>query len=66
MKQKKKREKTDYHVYILSWQQWIQYLAESVALCSGINYLFYKSPVVFLFMIPVPIWYIRQRRKGSR
>ena len=62
-KNRKKREKTDYQTYHLSWQQWIQYTAESVALCAGINYLFYKSPAVFLFMLPVPVWYIRQRRR---
>lgn len=60
---RKRREKTDYQVYHLSWQKWIQYTAEAVALCAGINYLFYKSPAVFFFMIPVPVWYIRQRRR---
>ena len=29
----------------------------------GINYLFYKSPIVFFFMFPLPFWYIHQRKK---
>lgn len=68
MKQKKgktgeKKSLTDYGIYRLSWKQRIQYTAEAVALCGGINYLFYKSPAVFLFMLPIPVWYIRQRKQ---
>lgn len=59
----KRFTKTDYGVYRLSWKQWIQYTAESVCVCTTVNYLFYKSPVIFFFMLPVPVWYIRQRRK---
>lgn len=36
---------------------------EAVALCLLINYLFYKSAVVFFFMLPAPFWYLRKRKK---
>lgn len=57
------RGKLDYGSYRFSWKQWIRYTVEAVAVCVGINYLFYKSPVVFLFMFPLPIWYLRERKK---
>lgn len=60
---KDKGQKTDYNVYSLSWKQWIQYTTESVVLCGTINYLFYQSPAVFLFILPVSAWYIRQRKR---
>ena len=56
-------KKIDYNVYQLSWKQWLQYTAEAVALCCTINYLFYQSPAVFLFMLPIAAWYIRQRKR---
>lgn len=58
-------EKTDYGIYHLSWQQFICYLAESILLCAVINYLFYKSVVVYLFMLPIPVWYIRERKRNQ-
>lgn len=60
---KKIRGKTDYGIYRLSWKQWIRYIAQAVALCGGVNYLFYKSPAAFLFMLPLPFWYVRQKKK---
>lgn len=57
-------EKTDYGVYHLSGRQFFQYLAESLLLCATVNYLFYKSVAVCLFMIPIPLWYIRRRKKS--
>ena len=36
---------------------------EAVCACMGINYLFYKSMAVFFFMLPLPFWYIHQRKK---
>ena len=56
-------KKIDYNVYQLSWKQWLQYTAEAVVLCCTINYLFYQSPAVFLFMLPIAAWYIRQRKR---
>lgn len=55
--------KIDYDVYHLSVQQWGLYLMEAVCACMGINYLFYKSTAVFFFMLPLPFWYIHQRKK---
>lgn len=55
--------KIDYDVYHLSIQQWGLYLMEAVCACMGINYLFYKSTAVFFFMLPLPFWYIHQRKK---
>ena len=62
---KKVFEKTDYGKMRLSRQQLLQYLAESVLLCAVINYLFYKSAVVCILMLPIPVWYIRQRKKNQ-
>ena len=56
-------KKIDYNVYQLSWKQWLQYTAEAVVLCCTINYLFYQSPAVFLFILPIAAWYIRQRKR---
>ena len=56
-------EKIDYDVYHLSWKQWIQYITEAVVLCGTINYLFYQSAAVFLFILPVSAWYIRKRKR---
>lgn len=56
-------KKIDYNVYQLSWKQWLQYAAEAVVLCCTINYLFYQSPAVFLFILPIAAWYIRQRKR---
>ena len=56
-------EKIDYDVYHLSWKQWIQYITEAVVLCGTINYLFYQSAAVFLFILPVSAWYISKRKR---
>lgn len=55
--------KIDYDVYRLSAGQWGIYLIEAVCACIGINYLFYKSLAVFFFMLPLPFWYVHQRKK---
>lgn len=55
--------KIDYDIYRLSVKQWGLYLLEAVCACAAINYLFYKSPVVFWFMLPLPLWYVHQRKK---
>lgn len=60
---KKTYEKINYENYRLSWQQILLYLAESVLLCAAVNYLFYKNPMLYPLMIPVPIWYIKQKKK---
>lgn len=63
VKKKRTYEKINYDTYDLSCRQIVQYLAEAVLLCVSINYLFYKNPVFYLIMIPVPFLYVRQKKK---
>lgn len=51
--------KTDYEHYHFSALELVKYLGQALALCIIVDYLFYKNIWVILFMIPVPIFYLR-------
>lgn len=55
--------KVDYGTYRLSFKEGIQLLLEAAGLCAAVNYLFYKSWLVFAFMLPVPFFYVKMRTK---
>ena len=55
--------KMDYEHYKLTILEWARYLGESVLICVIINALCYQSFITFLFMLPIPFWYIRQRKR---
>lgn len=56
--------KQNYDTYSFSMKEWFAYLAESLGICIGINYLFYKSWWMFLFMLPVPWIFMRGMKKS--
>ena len=55
--------KMDYEHYKLTILEWARYLGESVLICVVIDALCYQSLITFLFMLPIPFWYIRQRKR---
>lgn len=65
VREKEVHEKTDYSVCRLSWKQFVQYTAEAILLCAVVNYLFYRSMVVYIFMLPIPIWYVKKRKMNQ-
>lgn len=57
-------KKSDYSKF--SWQKWLRFAGESLLLCLGVNYLFYKNLLAFLFLWPLCLWYIRGRKKQEQ
>lgn len=55
--------KMDYENYQFTILEWIRYLAESVILCAVIDALCYQSLITFCFLLPIPFWYIRQKKR---
>lgn len=55
--------KRDYQKYRFTLKEITKYLVQSVGLCIFADYLFYQSVWVLLFMIPVPICYLKWRKK---
>lgn len=56
--------KQDYNHYHFTKKEWLLYLAESLALCGGINYLFYKSWWFVPLLIPGILLFFYIRRKS--
>lgn len=55
--------KKDYEYYRFTILEWARYLGESVLICVVINALCYQNLFTFLFLLPVPFWYIRQKKR---
>ena len=51
--------KRNYDTYHFTAKEWMLYLAEGLAICGGINDLFYKNWWVFLAMLPIPFLFLR-------
>ena len=47
------RQKVDYGKYRYSQKEILKYIGESAALCGAVDYLFYQTPWVMLFVVPV-------------
>ena len=43
---------SDYRVYHLTGQEWIRYLLEGTAVCAVTAYVFYRSFLAFVLMLP--------------
>lgn len=43
---------SDYRVYHLTGQEWIRYLLEGAAVCAVTAYVFYRSFLAFVLMLP--------------
>lgn len=56
-------QKADYEVYHYSVKEILKYIAESAALCGIVDYLFYKSMWVLVFMVPVSGMYLKWKKK---
>lgn len=55
--------KQNYEKYVFSRKEFLRYLAESLLLCGLVDYLFYQSIWVIPFLIPVPVMYLRMKKK---
>ena len=58
--------KRNYDTYHFTAKEWMLYLAEGLAICGGINYLFYKNWWVFLAMLPIPFLFLRYKRNDCK
>ena len=56
-------QKADYEMYHYSVKEILKYIAESAALCGIVDYLFYKSMWVLVFMVPVSGMYLKWKKK---
>ena len=56
-------QKADYEVYHYYVKEILKYIAESAALCGIVDYLFYKSMWVLVFMVPVSGMYLKWKKK---
>lgn len=63
MKRKEDFAKRNYENYQFTWKEILKCLGQSVLWCLGINYLFYQSPWTLLVMIPVPVFYMKWKKK---
>ena len=55
--------KQNYDEYHFTEGEALKYLAQSIFLCAMINYLFYKNLWVFLLMVPLPVFYMKWKKK---
>lgn len=55
--------KQNYEKYQFSKIEFLKYLLESLALCALADYLFYQSWWLVPFLIPIPILFLRMKKK---
>lgn len=53
----------DYGTYILSGKEWILYSAEAILIIAAIGYFFYRSVWACLFLTPIFIIFIKEKKK---
>ena len=53
----------DYRTYHFTAKETAKYLLEGVAVCAAADYLFYQSLPVLLFMLPVPVIFLKIQKK---
>lgn len=56
-------ERRDYGQYRFSKREAVKYLTQGILLCAAADYLFYKNFWLLLLMAPVPVLYVRNRKK---
>lgn len=56
-------ERRDYAQYHFTPAELAKYLAQGLALCAAVDYLFYKSIWMMLLFTPFPVLYVRWKRK---
>lgn len=57
-------EKQDYGIYRYAPKELLKYVIESVTLCALIDYLFYQSVWVMVLLMPVPVFYLKWKKKS--
>lgn len=55
--------KKSYQEYHFTKREWCLYIAQGILLCVLVNRLFYENNAVYFAMIPIPFWWIWQRRR---
>lgn len=55
--------KQNYDEYHFTGKEFLKYFLQSVLLCAIANYLFYKNVWVCIFMIPVPVLFLKWKKK---
>ena len=63
VRQKEESMKQNYDEYHFTKREILKYLSQSFFLCGMVNYLFYKNVWVFLLMIPLPVFYMKWKKK---
>lgn len=58
--------KMNYREYHLSKREWCIYIVQGILLCVVVNHLFYQNPVLYIFMIPIPILWVKLRRADRK
>lgn len=56
-------ERRDYGRYRYSPGEAVKYLVQSIALCALVDYLFYRNFWALAVMAPVPVFYLRWKKK---
>ena len=59
-------DREDYGVYRLTAREWLVYGAWGVGTCGLVSYVFYRSAVMFLFLMPFGACYPLYRRKDLK
>lgn len=54
---------TDYEEYQYSVKEIIRYVTECIVLCAMVDYLFYKNLWMLLLTIPLPVVYLKWKKK---
>lgn len=61
--------KINYEEYYLSMRERCLYFGQGILLCVLVNYLFYREMLIFIFMLPIPFFWIywkKQERNQKR
>ena len=61
--QKWRSTRKDYRTYHFTAKETGKYLLEGTAVCAAADYLFYQSLPVLLFMLPIPVLFLKMQRK---
>ena len=61
--QKWRSTRKDYRMYHFTGKETAKYLLEGAAVCAVADYLFYQSLPVLLFMLPIPVLFLKMQRK---
>ena len=53
----------DYEKYHYSVKEIMRYVTECAVLCGVVDYLFYKTPWMLVVMLPLPVFYLKWKKK---